>query len=1195
MTLSVENQPGRERIGNRYAVLDVLGRGASAIVYRVRDTTNGQIQALKQLVAPKGSRRARELAGLFQREFHTLAQLAHPSIIQVFDSGVASGTPYYTMEWLDGGSLQQRAPLPWREACRSVYGVCSSLALLHSRGLVHHDVSPLNVGYTRSGSAKLIDFGAVTPIGELGHMLGTPPFIAPEAFSGDTLDGRADLFSLGATLYFALTGRLAYRARRTSQLQRAWHRTPDAPSRFASDVPPPLDELVLALLQIEPLVRPRTAFEVMQQLAVISGMNRAESVSVPRAYLSTPILQGRQDTLRVLCKDMERAFKGKRRVVLVEGPAGSGRSRLLLACALEAKTMGAIVLYGRASASSLGRFTFASHLAEQLLRNAPELARASARREDVYDLLFEPSPSGRPSKRLELRDLTQHPGRRVELQDALVRWFARVASAQPLALLVDDLHRIDEASGTWIAALASRVEAHPLFIGASLASDAPLRSAAACQVIARHARRVPLAPLARDDTVQLFKSVFGDVPNVASLSDQIYKIANGSPRLSMDLAQHLLDKGVVFYEAGGWTLPSMLHASQLPASAEDAMRERSAALSPLARWIAETQCLAGHDAFAREDYGLLCGDESPSRVDAALGELLSQQILSSDGRLYTISHDGWVSVLEQGLHEGARQERFRRLAGLYQQRPGMGAIRHLFSAGCAEQALNELFALLDGVRQARHLYANAAIDPVELGQLFERALETALGLSRKRREIIDLYHWLSVLSLGSDDGLFQRYAPAWLEQLERDSGLACYRQLTSVGDPGVRLVQAIERSTERYASLPEGERVYTPQQAVEGLVHYVCVAMAIGTRSVDAALLRSLPALLEPFAAFSPIVRAIWQSAIASFEASAQCQAERARVRWLEAYDRLGEITGEELRYVQVVRSGIALGLGQVEAWLGLKSADRWVDVLEQDPMQRVNALYVRRSILLQRGDTEGAERLRREAEVCALEGRVRPMFPDLSYAELHAYAVAGDLTGSKEIADRAERIAAKNPHWAGFYRLARAEFLKLRGDLVSALAEFEACIAVCAPDPSDPARQITPWLGASKGYMEVLVALGRAAEAKQYGEGMLALCRELGIGHSAYIVERVLAFAEAHLGEHAQAAARIERVIAEQVALGVSGLHLGASYEVRARIAICARDEPGVWRYSRLTAEEYRLESGSALSARYERLISEARRASSR
>ncbi|HMJ11823.1 MAG TPA: serine/threonine-protein kinase, partial [Polyangiaceae bacterium] len=1077
MAMPVENQQTAQRIANRYDVVDVLGRGAAAVVYRVRDSVTGAVQALKQLLVTRGSRRFRESTTLFQREFHTLAQLAHPSIIQVFDWGVADARPYYTMEILDGGDLRQRAPLPWRAACRSLYEVCSSLALLHSRSLVHHDVSPLNIGYTRAGTAKLMDFGAVTPIGALGAVLGTPPFIAPEALSGAMIDPRADLFSLGATLYFALTGQLPYQAVKTSQLARAWSRAPDPPSSFVDEIPEALDALVLGLVQIEPQVRPRSAFEVMQQLAVVAGIEHAEAVSVPRAYLSTPILQGRDETLRALRKEMERAFKGKGRAVIVEGPSGVGRSRLLHACALEAKTLGAVVLHARASAGNHRPFSLATRLSEQFARSSPETAFSRAKSLGFQKLLFEKSRAGRRARAIpELRDFTQHAGASAELQNALVRWLVAASEAQPLAIIVDDLQRIDEQSATLLAALASQAEAAHLFVAVSLTTDAPRSAAAACQLIESCARGYRLDALSREDTVLLFKSVFGDVPNVASLSDQIHRIANGSPRLSVDLAQHLLDKSLVFYEAGGWTLPSALSGALLPASAEDAMRERIGQLTPLARWLAESQCLAGHDAFTRDDYGLLCGDERPYRVDAAVGELLSQQILSSDGRLYTISHDGWVAVIEQGLDPAARKEHFRRLADFYQSKPGVRAIRHLLSAGCCQQALDELFQLLGATTHAPDLYANAAIDPAELALLLERALETAHRLGRRRREIFDLHQWLCLLSLGSQDAVFERAAPAWLAQLERDSGLADWKELCHEPDSGARLMQALARASERYSSTPEAERVYSAQEAIERLVHYVSIALAIGVRSDDARRVRSLSTLLEPFAPLSPIVFAIWQNAIASCEASTQCQLERARRRWRDVYERLGDVTGAELKYVKVVRSSIALGLGILEAWLGLPSATYWAGVLERDPMQRVNALYVRRSILLQRGDTEGAERLRREAEVCALESRVRPMFPDLSYAELHAYAIAGDLTGLKQVVDRAEAIVARNPNWVGFLRLARAEFLKVRGNLEAARAAFEECIATTRPDASDPDRQITPWLGAVKGCIEVLLTMGDAA-----------------------------------------------------------------------------------------------------------------------
>ena len=137
---------------------------------------------------------------LFEREFRTLVQLSHPRVIEVYDYGIGDAGPYYTMELLDGSDLRELSPLPWRRACELVFDVCSSLALLHSRRLVHRDISPRNVRCTRDGLAKLIDFGAMVQMGPCAQVVGTPAFVAPEVVQRSALDGRTDLYSLGATL-----------------------------------------------------------------------------------------------------------------------------------------------------------------------------------------------------------------------------------------------------------------------------------------------------------------------------------------------------------------------------------------------------------------------------------------------------------------------------------------------------------------------------------------------------------------------------------------------------------------------------------------------------------------------------------------------------------------------------------------------------------------------------------------------------------------------------------------------------------------------------------------------------------------------------------------------------------------------------------------------------------------------------------
>jgi serine/threonine-protein kinase len=211
-----------ELIAGRYHVQQELGRGGMATVYRVLDSASNRELALKRLHAAEDGAKRTPAEALFEAEFRTLTQLQHPRVIQVFDYGVSDGAAYYTMELLDGGDLSELSPLPWREACALIYDVCSSLALLHSRRLVHRDVSPRNIRRTRDGRPKLIDFGAMATMGPCAQAVGTPAFVAPEVAQRATLDGRTDLFSLGATLYFALAGRPPYPARNFAQLHEVW-------------------------------------------------------------------------------------------------------------------------------------------------------------------------------------------------------------------------------------------------------------------------------------------------------------------------------------------------------------------------------------------------------------------------------------------------------------------------------------------------------------------------------------------------------------------------------------------------------------------------------------------------------------------------------------------------------------------------------------------------------------------------------------------------------------------------------------------------------------------------------------------------------------------------------------------------------------------------------------------------------------
>jgi serine/threonine protein kinase len=211
-------QPGAV-IAQRYRVEAMLGRGGMAIVYRVFDERTQRSVALKRVAARERSKLTR-YASLLEREYHTLSQLGHPCIIEVFDFGVDARGPFYTMELLDGSDLEKTERRPWRTTCMALRDVASALAMLHSRALLHRDVSLRNVHVTANGRTKLIDFGAMMTMGVAKEIVGTPPFMAPEILQLQALDGRADLFALGALGYRLLTGRHAYPTRRFTELRR---------------------------------------------------------------------------------------------------------------------------------------------------------------------------------------------------------------------------------------------------------------------------------------------------------------------------------------------------------------------------------------------------------------------------------------------------------------------------------------------------------------------------------------------------------------------------------------------------------------------------------------------------------------------------------------------------------------------------------------------------------------------------------------------------------------------------------------------------------------------------------------------------------------------------------------------------------------------------------------------------------------
>ncbi|HKP55337.1 MAG TPA: serine/threonine-protein kinase [Polyangiales bacterium] len=1172
-------------LADRYRAHELLGRGGMACVYRVEDLATGAHMALKQLVLQPGASNNAVLSALFEREFHTLAQLRHPHVIAVHDYGLlADSCPYYTMELLDGGDLRDRAPLPWREVCRLFFDVCSSLALLHSRRLLHRDISPRNVRCTRDGHARLIDFGAMAPMTSGGATLvGTPAFVAPETLHRSALDARTDLFSLGATLYHALTGQVPYPARTFADSLAAWQSKVPAPSVRVPDVPSGLDDLVLALINPEPTLRPHSAYEVMQRLAALADLPEREAAAVSAAYLTTPTLVGREAMLRDFRERLVASRVSRAGALLFEGPAGVGRSRLLDACALEAKTLGFTVLRARAR-NTRARYAAAHELTEHLVQALPGLEFQALAPE-----LFAAGAENDNQPRLQLRAFSDTALDAEQLQRAICALWIGVSRSHPLLIAVDDVHRIDPQSAAVLVALLDSPRRSGTFL--ALSADSDEASTEALHALSRRAASSSVAALTREQTHALLGSLFGDVVNLELLARDVHDLARGNPRQTIDVAQHLVDRGKVRYSGGGWSLPNQLSAEDLPYSASDALRARARELSPHARFLAEAQALAFYESLSDLQYRALLPQASPAEVERALHELLALGALAGDGSNYTLANKLWIAAMSGEIDRSELESRHRALAAMYQPSSKVAFIYHAIAGGmdaAGIEALQRMNAQLATSEVDHDLILQQNIG--KLVACFPRVLQSAQRLRLSPRALNDLRRWNVAGMTTTHFGAYPESAPAWLAQLEHDSGLDLYRADPLTDDPQQRLTRALSGAYQRYLATPEAERVYPVDEAIRLLAEYVVFAIVIASRTQDAVLMRSLPQLLEPFAPLSPVLDAIWNNALATCTMQTTGAFESARSRWITVLATLDTKTDSEVKYAKEIAHAVAFAIGMLEAHLGLQSALRWTERLEQSPYHRVAALQLRRILRLEQGDWQSAERFRRQAELMSLRMPGPQMFSSMLVLELAACAKGCDLTGVRDVIERMQPLAASFPGWRPPLLQAQASFDLVRGDYEAARLKCEEAIALSEFRDDGWSPSASVWFNAHAALAEALLGLGRAQHAKAVAARALHTRGVHADAVSTIDLVRALALAEAKLGDPC-AAQRIEAAISEQLRVGATGLRLGLSYETRALIAVLQGDRASFERYAELTAREYRYGAGSGLGARYDRLINEARR----
>ena len=278
----MDTEPGGPVLMDRYELGELVGRGGMGEVYVGHDRVLGRRVAIK-LLPEGGAASDPELVERLRSEARLEAAIDHPNVMRVHDLTVTDTTIFVVMEYLEGETLQARlrreSALPIDEAVRVAADVCLALGAAHNAGMVHRDIGPGNIMLCADETVKVMDFGiarlADSTIHTAAQTVGTPSYLAPEQATGTAVDGRADLYSLGCTLYHMVTGQPPFTSPRPVEV--AWqhcYADPRPPSTLRPDLPAPLEAVILTALAKSPEQRHEDAQQM--RTALLSAVEKPE-------------------------------------------------------------------------------------------------------------------------------------------------------------------------------------------------------------------------------------------------------------------------------------------------------------------------------------------------------------------------------------------------------------------------------------------------------------------------------------------------------------------------------------------------------------------------------------------------------------------------------------------------------------------------------------------------------------------------------------------------------------------------------------------------------------------------------------------------------------------------------------------------------------------------------------------------------
>jgi tetratricopeptide (TPR) repeat protein len=672
-------------VNGRYHIERLAGAGGMGFVYRALDVLSARRPvALKMIRADVIDASA---LGMFKAEFKTMAPLKHPNVAEVYDFEPVHGDDggqIITMEFIEGCDISRAAAgAALDELLGLLVQVCRALSYLHSRHVIHFDLKPANIYVTDDGVVKVLDFGiAGLAPRRAGKLMGTPQYMAPEALlHAAEIDHRADLYALGVLAYQLLFGRVPYDGRSVHEivLQQI-----SGPPAFDDRVPGWLVTLVRKLLAREPADRFRSANEVIEAINEGSLTTyELETRETKESYILSSRFVGRHDQCERVVAFVEArttglpedASFGGAKVLVVGGPSGMGKSRLLREVRQHLQLGRVLFIEADCFEGGASEYAPVIDALRQLVpyvhatggsslveRYGPELVKLLPELAALYDL--NPSPS---------LDSYEHEQRR--LINALVGYLLDASAFVPYALYFNDLQWAKPASTTLLLevarAAAYRASARDPVRLALIATyrsdeveDRPANSL--LEALRRNGlvHEELLRPLSGGEVEEVFRSMLGLNELADAFFLRLCEESGGNPFFLQELVRVLVEDGSIFLRDGTWTTVHRIDDLRLPDGIANTFRRRLQAVRAEARVVLDTIALFGRpmpiSLLERAVEGSV--HELHTQITTLIHRMLLTLSQGADGLRYALAHDRMREVIVADLAPAGRRDRHRRIA-----------------------------------------------------------------------------------------------------------------------------------------------------------------------------------------------------------------------------------------------------------------------------------------------------------------------------------------------------------------------------------------------------------------------------------------------------------------------------------------------------------------------------------------------------